>query len=179
MLRHFKLLGALLAIILFAVSGTADAATDWHTNTIRATGTGVANPAKAVSAAHASMLARRAAVADAYRQLLEVVQGVNVDAETTVEQMMTASDVIKLKVTGVIKGAQIVLPAAAILSPWKCRSSARTVALPRLSLNAPPMSSPSLRLRPPISRPFINRLIPAAGTPVLSSTAEDSILNPS
>lgn len=108
MLKHFKLLGALLAIILFAVSGQANAAPNWKTNTIQATGTGVANPRTSVSAAHAAMLARRAAIADAYRQLLEIVQGVNVDAETTVEQMMTASDVVRLKVTGVIKGAQII-----------------------------------------------------------------------
>lgn len=108
MLRKFKLLGALLAIILFAVSGKVDAAANWNTNVITVTGAGVANPLNSVSAAHASMMARRAAIADAYRQLLEIVQGVNVDAETTVEQMMTASDVVKLKVTGVIKGAQIV-----------------------------------------------------------------------
>lgn len=108
MLKRFKLLGVLLAMILFAVSGKVDAATNWNTNVITVTGTGVANPRLAVSAAHSSMLARRAAIADAYRQLLETVQGVNVDAETTVEQMMTASDVVKLKVTGLVKGAKIV-----------------------------------------------------------------------
>ena len=108
MLRKFKLLAAMLAIILFAVSGKADAAPDWNTNTIQVTGMGVSNPALARTPAHASMMARRAAMADAYRQLLETVQGVNVDAETTVENMMLANDVVKIKVTGIVKGAKVI-----------------------------------------------------------------------
>ncbi len=107
MLKKFKLLGVLLAIILFAVSGKVDAAPNWNTNTIQVTGMGVAPPT-AVSPAHAAMQARRAALADAYRQLLEAVQGVNVDAETTVEQMMLTSDIVKTRVTGTVRGAQIV-----------------------------------------------------------------------
>ena len=108
MIGKFKLLGVLLAIILFAVSGRADAAPDWNANKIQVTGMGVANPQLVRSPAHAAMLARRAAVADAYRQLAEVVNGVQVDAETTVEQMMLTSDVVKTRISAVIKGAQIV-----------------------------------------------------------------------
>ena len=108
MLKKFKMLGVLLAVILLSVSAKVDAAPDWSTNVITVTGMGVANPALAKTPAHASMMARRAALADAYRQLLETVQGVNVDAETTVEQMMLTSDVVKIKVTGTIRGAQIV-----------------------------------------------------------------------
>lgn len=108
MLCKLKMLGVLLAIMLFAASSTVNAAPNWNTNTIQATGTGVANPRMATTPAHASMMARRAAVADAYRQLLEAIKGVNVDAETTVEQMMTTSDVITLKVSGIVKGAKIV-----------------------------------------------------------------------
>ena len=103
-----KLIVVLLAAIFFAVSGKADAAPNWNTNTIQVTGMGVANPNMAVTPAHASMLARRAAISDAYRQLLEVVQGVNVDADTTIENMMVQSDVIRVKVTGVVKGARII-----------------------------------------------------------------------
>lgn len=108
MLRKIKLLGLLLAIILFAVSGNADAAPNWNTNVIQVTGTGVANPRMATTPAHASMMARRAAIADAYRQLAEAVNGVQVDAETTVEQMMLTSDVVRTRVSAVIRGAQIV-----------------------------------------------------------------------
>ena len=107
-MQKLKLLGALLAIILFAVSGKVDAAPNWNTNTIQVTGMGVANPRMATTPAHAAMLARRSAVVDAYRQLLEIVQGVNVDADTTVENMMVQSDIVKTKVTGVVKGARII-----------------------------------------------------------------------
>lgn len=108
MLRTFKLLGVLLAVILFAATSTVDAAPDWNTNTIRVTGTGVGNPALARTSAHLSMMAKRAAMADAYRQLAEMVQGVQVDAETTVEQMMLTSDIVKTRVSAIIKGARVV-----------------------------------------------------------------------
>jgi len=108
MLGKIKLLGALLAIIFFAVSGKADAAPDWNANKIQVTGMGVANPAMVRSPAHGAMLARRAAVVDAYRQLAEAVNGVQVDAETTVEQMMLTNDVVKTRISAVIKGAVIV-----------------------------------------------------------------------
>ncbi|MBQ6757687.1 MAG: LPP20 family lipoprotein [Selenomonadaceae bacterium] len=108
MLRKFKLLGVLVAAIIFAISATVDAAPNWNTGTIQVTGMGVSNPALAKTSAHASMMARRAAVADAYRQLAEAVQGVQVDAETTVEQMMLTSDIVKTRVSAVIRGAKIV-----------------------------------------------------------------------
>ena len=108
MLRTFKLLGVLLAVILFATTATVDAAPDWSTNTIRVTGTGVGNPALAKTPAHMSMMAKRAAMADAYRQLAEMVQGVQVDAETTVEQMMLTNDIVKTRVSAIIKGARVV-----------------------------------------------------------------------
>ena len=108
MLRKFKLLGVLVAAIIFAISATVDAAPNWNTGTIQVTGMGVSNPALARTSAHASMMARRAAVADAYRQLAEAVQGVQVDAETTVEQMMLTSDIVKTRVSAVIRGARIV-----------------------------------------------------------------------
>ena len=108
MLRKFKLLGMLLAVILFAVSSSADAAPNWNTNTIQVTGMGVANPQLARSPTHAYMMARRAAIADAYRQLAEMVQGVKVDAETTVEMMMLKSDIVRTRVSAVINGAQVI-----------------------------------------------------------------------
>ena len=108
MLRKIKLLGLLMAIVLFAVSGKVDAAPNWNTNVIQVTGTGVANPNMATTPAHASMMARRAAIADAYRQLAEAVNGVQVDAETTVEQMMLTSDVVRTRISAVIRGATVV-----------------------------------------------------------------------
>ena len=107
MWRKLKILGVLLAAIVLSISATADAAPNWNTNVIQVTGMGVAPP-NAISPAHASMMARRAAISDAYRQLAEVINGVQVDAETTVEKMMLESDTVRTKVSAIIKGAQIV-----------------------------------------------------------------------
>ena len=106
MKRKFGILGIFLAAFLVLTSLKVDAATDWNSGVITATGTGI--PTVGTSGAQARILARRAAIADAYRQLLETTQGVQVDAETTVEMMMVTSDVIRTKVSGIIKGAQII-----------------------------------------------------------------------
>ena len=107
-LHKTKLFGVLLAIIFFASSSATSAAPNWDTNTIQVTGMGVANPALATTPAHASMLARRAAVADAYRQLAEEINGVQVDSETTVQNMMIKSDEVRTRVNALIKNARIV-----------------------------------------------------------------------
>lgn len=56
----------------------------------------------------AKILARRAAVADAQRNLLESIKGVAVDSETTVENFMLKDDVIHTQVNGIIKGARVI-----------------------------------------------------------------------
>ncbi len=53
-------------------------------------------------------LARRAAIVDAQRNLLEVVEGVQIDSETLVKDMAVESDIIKSQVHGLIKGARVV-----------------------------------------------------------------------
>lgn len=60
------------------------------------------------SASQAKLLARRAAIVDAQRNLVEIIQGVAVDAETAVSDMMTGSDVVRTKVSGLLKGAKII-----------------------------------------------------------------------
>lgn len=99
------LVTAMLATSAFAFA--AEPGTDWDNQLITVTGTGVA-PQNAVNPAQARMLARRAAVADGYRQLAEVVRGVQVDSETTVESMMVTSDIVKTKVSAMIQGARVV-----------------------------------------------------------------------
>ena len=44
----------------------------------------------------------------AQRNLLEVIKGVRIDSETTIEDGMFASEIIKSRVSGTVKGAQIV-----------------------------------------------------------------------
>ncbi len=56
----------------------------------------------------AKVMAKRAAVVDAQRNLLESVKGVAIDSETVVENFMLKNDVIKTKVNGIIQGATVI-----------------------------------------------------------------------
>ncbi|MDO4179582.1 MAG: LPP20 family lipoprotein [Phascolarctobacterium sp.] len=59
-------------------------------------------------AGQAKMMARRAAIMDAQRQLLEIVKGTAVDAESTMENCIVQSDVVKTKVSGMVTGAKVI-----------------------------------------------------------------------
>ena len=105
-----KLTSLLLTFVLATclMISTAFAATDYNQGSyIEVTGFGTA-PAVSANASQARMMARRAAVVDAYRNAAEEIQGVQVDAETTVEMMATTNDTIKTKVSGLVRNATIV-----------------------------------------------------------------------
>ena len=102
------LLAAALLIVMTAASAfAAESGVDWSDQKISVQGMGVA-PANARTAAQARMLARRAAVVDGYRQIAEIVKGVNVSGETTVENMMVTNDIVKTKVSALVQGARVV-----------------------------------------------------------------------
>ena len=109
----FKMLGTLAAamclVVLSAASVLAAPAggVDWDQAVIRAEGAGVA-PATAYNSVQARLMARRAAIVDAYRQLAEQIKGVNVDATTTVQNMMMTNDTVTTKVSALVQGARIV-----------------------------------------------------------------------
>jgi len=79
----------------------------WENGIVEAVGTGFA-PTNARSIAQGTALARRAAILDAQRNLLEAIQGVQVDSETTIRNLEITSDVVQTKVSGLLKGAKIV-----------------------------------------------------------------------
>ncbi len=79
---------------------------DWEKMQVRATGVGIAGP-NAQNAAHAKMLAKGAAKVVAQRNLLEVIKGVRIDSQTTVNNAMIQDDTIVTRVKGMIKGAGI------------------------------------------------------------------------
>ncbi len=73
---------------------------------VEAVGIG-APPERYMGKPNARPMALRAAQVDAYRNLLEIVQGVRIDANTVVKDFMTESDVIKASVEGLVKGARV------------------------------------------------------------------------
>lgn len=79
---------------------------NWDEGFVEAIGTG-APSSMAKSPAQARLMARRAAIADAQRNLLESVEGVQVTAETTVGNFLT-NDIAKTKLSGMIEEAKIV-----------------------------------------------------------------------
>lgn len=90
---------------------------DWTQKSINANGEGIAPP-NALNHTQAAGLAAKAAQADAYRKLGEIVNGVHVESNTTVENLMVQTQ-IKLRVEATIKGAQIISQAR--LSDGACR----------------------------------------------------------
>ena len=98
---------AIMVLSMTTVFAASNDHVDWDNSVIRATGGGVA-PSRARTQSQARMMARRAAIVDAYRQLAEYVGGVNIDSETTVEMAEVTSDVIRTKVNATIRGARIV-----------------------------------------------------------------------
>ncbi len=108
--KPLSLLATVTAVLVFAASAVFANPTDqlnWQDSTITVVGMGVP-PANARNAVQARMMARRAAVVDGYRQLAEAIKGVNVDAETTVENFMVTSDVTRTKVSALVQGAQVI-----------------------------------------------------------------------
>lgn len=77
---------------------------DWGSRWIEATGSGV--PKLTGNPAQERLLAERAALSDAYRQLAETVHGVQITGETTVRDYVTENDLVRTRVQGVIQGAR-------------------------------------------------------------------------
>jgi hypothetical protein len=85
--------------------GTAGAI-NWQDQIIRATGIGAPNPDHPLAAQRAGAL--EAAKRVALRNILEVVKGMALNSETTVENAMITSDVINTKVQGVVRDFKVV-----------------------------------------------------------------------
>ena len=73
----------------------------------KVTGTGVAPCENMCNMAQAKVMARRAAILNAYEQLAEKVYGIKIDAQDSVKNMMSTNNQISAQVKGLIKGAFI------------------------------------------------------------------------
>ena len=80
---------------------------NWATGTVTATGFGVP-PKSSMSAAQAREMTRAAAWSVALANLLEVVNGIQVDAQTTVQNYVTTSAEIQTHVEGMVKQATVI-----------------------------------------------------------------------
>jgi hypothetical protein len=79
---------------------------NWTNQYIEARGESVIDTVRFKNYGQARAMAIRGAVVVAQRNLLEIIKGVHVTGETTVENMIATNDVVFSKVEGVIKGAQ-------------------------------------------------------------------------
>lgn len=77
---------------------------NWSQGIIMAKGSG-APPKEARNIAQARLMTERAALADARRNLLEVLKGVRVDSSSRVENFMVKDDQIRLQAEGFIQGS--------------------------------------------------------------------------
>jgi hypothetical protein len=77
---------------------------NWSQGVILAKGSG-APPSEAKNIAQARLMAERAALSDARRNLVEVLKGVRVDSATTVENYMVKIDQVRLSAEGFIQGS--------------------------------------------------------------------------
>src|SRR5690242_17462854 len=70
---------------------------NWDRQMVKAVGHGVL-PGDAEGPAQAALLARSAAISDAYRNLASVVNGVRVTGDTYVKNYVTQSDEVRLRI---------------------------------------------------------------------------------
>ena len=81
---------------------------NWTQQFIEAEGEGIIDNERFKNPAQARAMAIRGATVVAQRNLLEIVKGVNVTSETTVEDLITTKDFIVTRIDGVVKGAQMI-----------------------------------------------------------------------
>lgn len=102
-----KYIALCMAWGIFLLSAAAFAAAHYEENVVEAEGYGLP-AAGAATEVQARLTARRAAIADAQRVLAEEMAAVQVDAETRVEDAALKSDVVRTKVTALLKGCRVV-----------------------------------------------------------------------
>jgi TolB-like protein len=78
------------------------------TQVFRAQGIGIPSAKHQSNPALARAMALRAAKGDAMRNLVQQIQGVQIDADTTIKDMMTQDDTIRIQLNSTLQGARTV-----------------------------------------------------------------------
>ena len=89
-----------MTVTTFAEQGTVD----WNKGVIRVTGIGAGKAADKNKRGIYRAQAKRAAMMDAQRNLAETVKGVQVTSDSTMEDMMLKSDIVRTQVNAIIQG---------------------------------------------------------------------------
>jgi len=100
----FGLFTSLLAGLVISLTASMPAMAADNLGVISAQGFGTAD-GNVFKGSRGKMMARRAAVVDAQRNLLETINGVRITAGTTVKDLTLESDVIGNRVKGMLQGA--------------------------------------------------------------------------
>ena len=91
--------------LITAVAFAEEGSVNWNNGIIRATGIGAGKPAyQKKNPGIYRAQAKRAAIMDAQRNLAETVKGVRVTSDSTMEDMILQSDVVRTRVDEIIKG---------------------------------------------------------------------------
>lgn len=97
-----------LLIACTAFAGRSQNGVDWDAgNGVEIQATGIGLPGK-FKGSQGRVMARRAAITDAYRELLAQINEIRVDAETLMKEHALKSDIVRTKISGFVRGAKIV-----------------------------------------------------------------------
>ncbi|MCD6310413.1 MAG: hypothetical protein J7M18_06835 [Candidatus Eremiobacteraeota bacterium] len=95
-------------VLQVKMTAAGETTINWTNGTVVTTGFGASMKKPGRPIAVLKPLARRAAIVDAQRNLLEMIKGVYVKSDTMMRDFMIEHDIVETKVSGIIKGATLI-----------------------------------------------------------------------